>query len=136
MIKIPSFLFVAIVMDVLKSLARGRANAQLDDEVCPEDVHSVEDKSHDEKVAVFEANDVPLVLRSGLVRVDICEKTERKDNDPKVDPDTCHHDVNNFYAILCRELGLHEGSAECYEDITGIMHNKDHRPCSDLIAHH
>ena len=90
MIKIPSFLFVAVVVDVLESLARGRADAELDDEVGPEDVHAVEDKCHDEKVAVLEANDVPLVLRSGLVRVDIGEQAEGEDYDPEVDPDTGH----------------------------------------------
>lgn len=99
-------------------------------------MHAVENKGHYEKVAVFEAYDVPLILRGGFVGVDIGEQAEGKDYDPEVDPDTGHHDVHYFDVILGHVLGLHEGSAKGYENITGIMHDKDHRPRSDLIAHH
>lgn len=126
MIKIPSFLFVAIVMDVLKSLAWCWANAEFDDEVGPKDMHSVEDKSHNEKVAVFEADHVPLILRGGLVRVNISKQAEWKDYDPEIYPDTCHQDIHYFYVVLSLVLSFYERSAKGYEDITGIMNNKDH----------
>lgn len=99
-------------------------------------MHAVEDEGHDEEVAVLETDDVPLVLRSGLVRVNISEEAEGKDDDPQVDPSAGHHDVNYFDVVLSLVLGLHEGTPKCNEDIAHVMYDEYHGPRSYLIAHH
>lgn len=73
-------------MNVLEILSSYRSEAQLDDEIGPEEVHSVENKGHDQQIAVLEADDVPLVLGRGLVGIDVGKKAKGEDEDPKVDP--------------------------------------------------
>lgn len=113
-------------MNVLEVLSSRRTQAKLYEEVCPEEMHAVKDKSHDQEVAVLETNHVPLVLRSGLVGVDIGQETEWEDNDPEVYPNENHYNVDDGHADFRHEFGLKESPSESSHDVTGVMDNQDH----------
>lgn len=58
-------------------------------------MHPVQNKGHSEEIDILEADDVPLIMRSWLVDVNIGQKTKGKDNYPEVHPDQNHERVEH-----------------------------------------
>jgi len=65
-------------MDIFETFVGSFGHSYFYQEVSPEDMHSVENESHREQVAILKADHVPLILVGRLIGIDVCKNTERE----------------------------------------------------------
>ena len=77
-------------MDIFNTFLADGLQADFNDEICPEQVHSIEYNGHRKTIVVLEGYHIPVIFFGRSVHVHIREEAEREGDDSHPDPHNGH----------------------------------------------